>query len=76
MLAGAIGDNFFTDEGVKYQWISINFPDRNNYWQASDLGVLIVDYSERPELADPMYFHSSSRDTQWGPTQFYFFYPG
>ena len=74
-MAGVLGDNFFDDNGVKYQWVSISFPDRNNYWQTSDLGVLIVDYSGRPELADPMYSHRGT-DTQWGPTQFYFFYRG
>jgi prepilin-type N-terminal cleavage/methylation domain-containing protein len=74
-MAGVLGDNFFADEGVKYQWVSINFPDKNNFWQTSDLGVLIVDYSERPELADPMYSHRGT-DAQWGPDQFYFFYRG
>jgi len=36
-MAGVLGDNFFNGQGVKYQWLSISFPNRDNFWQTSDL---------------------------------------
>ena len=75
-LAGFLPDNFpFTYKDIEYQWFSFTFPDRNNVWQTRTLGVLLFDYSNRPEMAEAMYSHYGP-DAYWSSEIFYFLYRG
>lgn len=61
--------------GVLYAWFSFNLPNTNNFWQSRNIGFLVINYSARLDLADAMKAHSAP-DKAWGPTMFYFIYPG
>jgi hypothetical protein len=66
----------FTYKNVEYTWHSFNFPTANNVWQTKTLGILMFDYSQRPEMADPMLSYHRPPGTYWGPEYFYFVYGG
>ena len=60
---------------VTYAWFTFTLPNANNYWQSRNIGLLLINYSTRPDLADPMKAHMGP-DKAWGPTMFYFIYAG
>ena len=60
---------------VLYAWFSFSFPNTENFWQTRSLGLLVVNYATRPELAEVMRSHQSP-STSWGPSIFIFIYPG
>ena len=75
-LADMLSANFpFAYKDVTYQWISITYPDRNNVWNTRNLGILLLNYTTRPEMGDPM-AKFAGQDAYWAPTHFYFVYRG
>ncbi|MFQ5535974.1 MAG: type II secretion system protein [Gemmatimonadota bacterium] len=75
-LAPYLPENFsFTYRGVQYMWFSFNLPNANNFWKTRNLGILIVNYSNRRDLATAMRAHMGP-DAFWSPTMFYFVYRG
>jgi len=70
-------DNFdFSYEGgVTYSWFTLTLPNDDNVWQSRNLGLFMINYSSRPELAQAMQAHTGTYG-YWGPSVFYFIYPG
>lgn len=65
----------FAPNNVRYGWISITFPNDDNSWQTRTLGLFVVDYASRRDLATPMQRHMGS-DRYWSTSLFYFLYAG
>lgn len=76
-MAPYLQDNYqFNYKGsVPYGWFTITFPDTNNFWQTRSLGILVINYSSRLDLADAMRAHQGAGNS-WGPAQFLFIYGG
>lgn len=65
----------FMYKGVQYAWWSFTFPTANNFWKSRNIGIFLINYQSRLDLADPMKSHTGP-DAYWNPTLFYFIYPG
>ena len=75
-LAPHLPDGFsFTYKNVQYAWFGINFLNANNFWKTRNLGLVVFNYSARPEMADPMRAHEGT-DAFWNPTLFFYLYRG
>ncbi len=75
-LATYLPEDFdFEPNGVQYAWFSINLPNANNVWQTRSLGIFIISYPNRQDLATPMQQHMGT-DKYWSSTLFYFLYRG
>lgn len=69
-------DNFaFEQNNVRYGWISLTLPNSNNSWQTRTLGLFVIDYSNRQDLATPMQRHMGG-ERYWSSSMFYFLYTG
>jgi len=69
------GYEFTYRGGVQYAWFSFTLPNANNIWQSRNIGILMINYSTRLDLADAMKAHMGP-DKSWSPTMFYFIYAG
>jgi type II secretory pathway pseudopilin PulG len=65
----------FTFNKVNFAWTTITLPNTNNRWQSRNLGILMINYSARPDLAEPMQAHVGI-DAIWSATNFYYLIPG
>ena len=65
----------FTFNNVTFAWFSLTLPNANNVWQSRNLGILMINYASRPDLAEPMQAHRGP-DAYWSPTLFYYLIPG
>lgn len=76
-LADHLPENFEFNykEDVTYAWFSFTLPNTNNFWQSRSIGILVINYSARPELAQAMRAHLGP-DKSWSSTMFYFIYGG
>lgn len=62
-------------DAVLYAWFSFTLPNANNFWQSRNIGILVINYSARRDLADAMKGHMGP-DKSWSSTMFYFIYAG
>ncbi len=65
----------FQRNGVTFYWLSITLPNTNNFWGARRIGILLMNYTARPELRDALRANRGP-NSYWTPTLFYFIYPG
>lgn len=64
----------FTFNGVRFGWFSITLPVGASLWGSRHIGILLIDYSARRDLAQPMKGHMGP-DAYWSPTMFYCIMP-
>ncbi|GMV03890.1 MAG: hypothetical protein AMXMBFR53_01720 [Gemmatimonadota bacterium] len=65
----------FTSNKVRFGWFSFTLPNTNNIWNSRNIGLLIIEYSARRDLAAPMQAHVTT-DAYWSSTMFYYIIPG
>ena len=65
----------FTFNKVTFAWITITLPHTNNRWQGRNLGILMMNYSARRDLAEPMQAHAGI-DAIGSSTSFSYLIPG
>lgn len=69
-------DDFdFAPDGVQYAWFGFTLPNADNAWQTRTLGIFIINYANRQDLATPMQRHMGP-DRYWSSSLFYFLYRG
>lgn len=76
-LVDHLPENYEFDykDAVTYAWFSFTLPSPDNFWQSRNIGILAINYTARPELADAMRAHLGP-DKGWSTNLFYFIYAG
>lgn len=75
-LATYLPDGFeLSYKNVSYTWFGITLPNANNTWHSRNLGILMLNYSTRPEMAGPMKSFQGG-DAYWSASYFYFIWAG
>ena len=69
------GYQFNYRDDVLYAWFSFTLPSPDNVWGSRNIGILVINYAARTDLADPMKSHMGA-DRYWSNTMFYFLYAG
>lgn len=74
-LAPYLPENYtFTFNGVRFGWFSMTLPMGVELWGSRHIGILLIDYSARRDLAQPMRAHAGP-EAYWSATMFYFITP-
>jgi len=75
-LAPYLPDGYeFSYHNVQYAWWSFNFSSPSNWWGTRNLGIVIVYYPTRGDLADALKSQMGP-DIYWNPVMMYFIYRG